>query len=91
FRDGFTYEAEWVRPKDGGVLRLYTSEGEPFPLKPGQTWFQVISQYSEVNNTGMKWSFTFVLPPMPEAWVLLEGDEPLDWFFRDQNPYLPFP
>lgn len=91
FRDGFVYEAEWVRPKDGGVLRLYTPEGEPFPLKPGQTWFQVISQYSEISNIGMKWSFTFVLPPVPEAWVLLEGDEPLNWFFRDQNPYLPFP
>ena len=37
FRDGFYYPAEWVRPGDGGVLRLYTLDGDPFPLKPGQT------------------------------------------------------
>ena len=48
FRDGFYYPAQWVRPEDGGVLQLFTPEGEPFPLKPGQTWFEVVSQYTEL-------------------------------------------
>ncbi len=91
FRDGFSYEAEWIRPRNGGVLRLYTPDGNPFPLKPGTTWFEVMSQYTEVKNSGMDWWFTFGTPPDPGHIVAPEGDTPLDWYFRTQNPYLPWP
>jgi hypothetical protein len=91
FRDGFAYDAEWVRPREGGVLQLYTPEGNPFPLRPGTTWFEVMSQYSHISNSGMAWQFTFVTPPDPEGIIAPVGETPLDWFFRDQNPYLPWP
>jgi hypothetical protein len=91
FRDGFAYEAEWVRPRNGGVLRLYTPEGNPFPLKPGTTWFEVMSQYAQISNSGMAWQLTFGTPPDPGKIVAPEGETPLDWYFRDQNPYLPWP
>lgn len=91
FRDGFAYEAEWVRPRNGGVLQLYTPEGDPFPLKPGQTWYEVMSQDSEINHKGMDWRFSFVLPLIPNGRVNLHGDDPLGWFFRGQNPYRPLP
>lgn len=91
FRDGFSYEAEWIRPRNGGVLRLYTPDGNPFPLKPGTTWFEVMSQYAEVKNSGMDWWFTFGTPPDPGHIIAPDGDTPLDWFFRSQNPYLPWP
>ncbi len=65
FRDGFAFPATWVRP-ESGVLQLYTLEGEPFPLKPGNTWFQVMSQFSVVGNTAIDWRFTFNPPPEPD-------------------------
>ena len=45
-RDGKVYEVRWVRenaqtPED--KLRFFDAEGNPFPLKPGQTWFQMVS------------------------------------------------
>lgn len=91
FRDGFSYEAVWVRPSDGGVLQVFTPQGELFPLKPGKTWFEVMSQYSEISNSGMDWRFSFVTPLIPNGRVLLYGDDPLGWFFREQNPNLPMP
>ena len=91
FRDGFSYEAVWVRPTYGGILQIYTPEGELFPLKPGRTWFEVMSQHSEISNSGMGWRFSFVTPPIPNGRVLLYGDDPLGWFFREQNPNLPWP
>ncbi len=91
FRDGFSYEAVWVRPTDGGVLQLFTPQGDLFPLKPGKTWFEVMNQYSEISNSGMGWRFSFFVAPVPNGNVKLVGEEPLDWFFRDQNPNLPMP
>jgi hypothetical protein len=93
FRDGFSYEAVWVRPTEGGVgvLQLYTTDGDPFPLKPGQTWFQVLSQYSTQETNGAGWFFHFVRPPVPEGGVKLHGKDPILWFFDSQNPGVPYP
>jgi hypothetical protein len=88
FRDGFYYPARWVRPENGGVLQLFTPEGEPFPLKPGQTWFEVVSQYTELSQAGSEWRFHFQVPPVPTGRIYLLDPEvsPLEWFFDDQNP-----
>lgn len=88
FRDGFAYQAQWVRPKDGGVLQLYTPDGKPFPLKPGQTWFQVTTADAEIDHNGKDWRFVFVPPPEPvEGIIKPSGEIPLEWFYRRQNPY----
>lgn len=95
FRDGFYYPAVWVRPEyggegdlPGGVLQLYTPSGDPFPLKPGQTWFQVMSQYTEFTHDGEEWGFVFQLPPaeLGSVYTMEAAERPLDWFFEDQNP-----
>ncbi|MEJ2758813.1 MAG: DUF3048 domain-containing protein [Anaerolineales bacterium] len=88
FRDGFYYPAVWVRPEQRGVLQLYTPEGDSFPLKPGQTWFQVMSQYTEFSHDGEEWGFVFQLPPgeFGTIYTLDPDERPLDWFFADQNP-----
>lgn len=65
FRDGYMFPARWERPQEGGVLRLYTPEGEPFPLKPGTTWYEVMSEESEYYNDGVDWRFIFNLPELP--------------------------
>lgn len=88
FRDGFYYPAQWMRPEEGGVLQILTPEGDPFPLKPGQTWFEVVSQYTELERDGSTWRFHFQLPPVPSGRIyLLDPDvSPLEWFYEDQNP-----
>ena len=61
FRDGQTYEVEWVyAPEEGGVLGLVDMNGEPFPLKPGTTWFQVVHDDSRVSKGDGLWRFEFI-------------------------------
>jgi hypothetical protein len=93
YRDGFAYAAEWVRPADGGVLRLNDLNGDAFPLRPGQTWFEVVSYETELTHEGRYWYFLFQLPEVdPEARYRIDPlADPLTWFFRDQNPTLPWP
>jgi hypothetical protein len=93
FRDGFAYQAEWVRPGDGGVLRLYTPEGKPFPLKPGKTWFEVVSQYTTLEREGYTWYYQFELPPalIGSIYDLDPDVNPLEWFWEFQNPGIPMP
>jgi len=49
FRDGRAFEIRWVRPASG-VLRLETSAGDPFPLRPGQTWVELVNTSSEIEQ-----------------------------------------
>jgi hypothetical protein len=42
FRDGRGFEARWVRPGPDRMLIFTDAEGNPLPLKPGITWFQVV-------------------------------------------------
>lgn len=41
YRDGKVYEIKWATRN--GKFTVYDSEGVPVPLKPGQTWFEVVS------------------------------------------------
>ncbi|MCC6613813.1 MAG: DUF3048 domain-containing protein [Anaerolineae bacterium] len=41
FRDGQQYAARWLHPEVGQMLQIVTPDGEPMPLRPGITWFQV--------------------------------------------------
>ncbi len=89
FRDGKMYEIYWttantayekttgrVRP-----IRFIDAKGNPFPLKPGQTWVEIVQMYTRYNETvdsqvyfDLKnktspgsgvWSIHF-FPPVPE-------------------------
>jgi hypothetical protein len=42
-RDGRRYEARWVKPTAGDLLRILTPDGDAFPLKPGPTWLHLSS------------------------------------------------
>ncbi len=41
YRDGQVYEIKWSTRN--GKLKIYDGEGAPVPLKPGKTWFEVVS------------------------------------------------
>lgn len=77
FRDGYSFPVTWVRPKDGGVLQLYTLDGQPYPFKPGNTWFEVVSQYTTLQIQGIDWRFVFSPPPEPQ--------EPIDLYATPED------
>lgn len=59
FRDGLAYVLEWnVQP--GELLYLTDEEGQRWPFKPGQTWFQVMTDRSELEQQEDGWHFNFV-------------------------------
>ncbi len=63
FRDGKVYEVTWNRPTVDSVLFLTFPNGERYPFKPGNTWFQVVGQYSFITQPeDGNWRFQFQIP-----------------------------
>ncbi len=42
-RDGKVYEVTWSRPTEESVLTFLNPDGSVFPLRPGQTWVEVMT------------------------------------------------
>jgi hypothetical protein len=42
FRDGQAFEGKWVRPQRQDLIRFLDDAGNLIPLKPGNTWIQVV-------------------------------------------------
>ena len=61
FRNGLAYELEWSRGS-GEMLKLAFEDGTPYDFKPGNTWFQVVSDSSSLDQDGENWTFMFDFP-----------------------------
>jgi hypothetical protein len=59
FRDGQMFQVNWNRPDKNSVLFLTFPDGASYPLKPGNTWFEVIGQSSTLEK------------PSPDVWRFL--------------------
>ncbi len=42
FRDGEMYQGYWNRAERGDMLTFQDTSGNPLPLKPGNSWFQLV-------------------------------------------------
>jgi hypothetical protein len=63
FRDGLRYDAQWNRTALDSVLSLTNPDGTPFSFKHGSTWFQVMGQYSKIEERSPGvWRFENRLP-----------------------------
>ncbi len=51
-RDGNWYEARWQKVNANDPIELLTTDGQPFPLKPGKTWFHLPSAANMPSATG---------------------------------------
>jgi len=59
FRDGKMYEVFWTTANEdyekrtGHVrpVRFVDAQGNPFPLKPGQTWVEIVQPFTKYNET----------------------------------------
>ncbi len=61
-RDGRLYNLHWQRIGENSVLQLTFEDGTPFPLKPGQTWFEVMGIRSSIDQNGSVWRFQHLMP-----------------------------
>ena len=48
FRDGLMIEAKWVRPNKEDFVKYLYPDGSAVPLRPGQTWVEVVPPEYEV-------------------------------------------
>ncbi len=61
-RDGRLFKLVWNRPKEGSLVTLTFENGNSFPLKPGNVWYEVLSDASTLHTEpGGVWSFRFDL------------------------------
>lgn len=63
FRDGQVYTLTWNRATDDSVVVLTNTDGTPYALKPGNTWFQVVGRSSQITQPEAQiWRFQHAIP-----------------------------
>jgi hypothetical protein len=62
FRDGQMFPLRWYRNALTQVFSLVDEQGQPFPLKPGNTWFEVVGTGTQHTQQGADWRFMFQIP-----------------------------
>ena len=62
FRNGEAIPAYWVRTDINQPLVMTNLDGSPIPMKPGQTFFEVIGETSTHRTDGMNWYFEYETP-----------------------------
>jgi hypothetical protein len=63
FRDGLAYDLTWNRASEDSPVILTYTDGTPYALKPGNTWFQVIGRSSQITQPDTQiWRFEHSIP-----------------------------
>jgi hypothetical protein len=62
FREGQAYLVNWGRLTNSDLIFFAYDDGSRFPLKPGNTWFDVIGATSQVQTESPDWQFRFFIP-----------------------------
>jgi hypothetical protein len=62
FRDGLAVPGTWKRAGGTQPLQFFGAGGQPFALKPGRTWIEVIGKTSLTVPSARLWRFTMRFP-----------------------------
>jgi hypothetical protein len=62
FRDGRMLKVNWVRDQIDQPIKLEDEDGQPVPMRPGVTYYQVIDPESTYMQTGENMDFYFYTP-----------------------------
>jgi len=62
FRDGQAYEVFWKTPQRDKPIQFLDTEGNPFHLKPGNTWITIFGTTSPTSVSDGEWTITFNMP-----------------------------
>jgi len=52
FRDGKVFDGKWVSRTQGDSPHFFTADGQPIPLKRGNSWFQIVPTNYQINIAG---------------------------------------
>ena len=61
-RQGKIFRINWQRQGRDAVLVLKFANGTPYPLRPGNIWFEVMGATTYYERAGDEWKFTFSFP-----------------------------
>ncbi len=61
-RDGQIFTVYWQRATTSSTLTLVDGEGNPFPFKPGNTWFEVVGSSATKVQQDDSWRITHRMP-----------------------------
>ncbi|RJQ39576.1 MAG: DUF3048 domain-containing protein [Anaerolineaceae bacterium] len=61
-RDGQIFPVYWKRETTSSMLTLVDADGNAFPFKPGNTWFEVVGTSSQRVQEGNSWRITHAIP-----------------------------
>lgn len=65
-RDGLIFELRWERMQLEGPLHIKFANGRPYPLKPGNIWFEVLTSESYYEQDADRaYTFYFAKPEPP--------------------------
>ncbi len=63
FRDGQLYPIEWARTDSQVMLKFTLPNQRPYPLKPGNVWFEILGESSTFGQLpDGSWEFEFSMP-----------------------------
>ena len=62
FRDGKAYEITWKATNPEKPIQFFDADGQPFLLKPGNTWMAIMGVSTPNLVNGGEWSFFFSIP-----------------------------
>ena len=62
FRDGQAYDVTWKASSQEKPIQFFDAQGNLFPLKPGNTWINLIGSSSNLEVSNAEWLFTFRMP-----------------------------
>lgn len=62
FRDGQAYDVTWKTTDQEKPIQFFDAQGNLFPLKPGNTWINLIGSSSNLEISNAEWLFTFRMP-----------------------------
>ena len=62
FRDGNAYEITWKATDPQKPLQFFDADGNPFPLKPGNSWMALMGTSTPNVEQDGEWTFQFSIP-----------------------------
>jgi hypothetical protein len=63
-REGSIYEIIWNRPLKDSLVTITYPDGSPYALRPGNLFFQVLSEVSTYQISEKTWKFKFEIPDL---------------------------
>jgi hypothetical protein len=64
-RDGRLFPLTWQRDRPEDLVRLTLPNGRPYLFKPGNVWYEVLSDLTIYTSEAGTWRFIYDIPPVP--------------------------